>query len=256
LDRDVTLLANAGILLRFGATKLLIDGIHQNALGPFDGLSAGVLADLLEGVNPSFRDIDYLLFTHCHGDHFSAGLVEEYLRRYSVKGVMMPDRQTWPYPSLREIVGLRADRHWWLALPLEKRMDAQLTDELTVTVFCSIHAGEEYRDIENFCYLLRYRGCNVLVMGDSEYNPLYFSKTLAGERIDVLFVNPLFLCLLSGRKVIKALNPGRVIVYHLPFEDKDGMIGMRKRAANDAEQYKETLPPIELLGNELQKIAF
>jgi hypothetical protein len=74
--------------------------------------------------------------------------------------------------------------------------------------------------------------------------------------IDVLFVNPLFLRLLSGRKVIKALNPKRVIVYHFPFEDKDGRFKMRERAAKDVAQYKDTLPPVEFLWNELQEIAF
>jgi len=67
---QITLLANEGIMVQVGRTKFLIDGLHQNDGEFFSGLSQTVRQDLLDGEKPLFQGMDYLLFSHCHYDHF------------------------------------------------------------------------------------------------------------------------------------------------------------------------------------------
>lgn len=253
MNIKVTLLANEGILLQCNGTKLLIDGIHENTTELFSGLSKQVLEDLLEGKKPLFQNIDYIIFTHNHRDHFSAEFTEAFLKKHLVKGFIIPDRQTCQYPSLRETAKLRAEKLWLLDLPLGQLMEIKFTEELSISVFCSLHAGEEYKNLENYCYFLNFNGRKMLIIGDSEYNAQYFIETLNRETIDVLFINPLFLNLISGRKVIKALNPKKVVVYHIPFEGED-KLRFREMVLNDIKKYKNSLPSTEILWNELQEI--
>lgn len=250
----VTLLANEGILLEYKNTKLLIDGIHENTTEMFSGLSKRVLADLLAGNSPLFQNIDYVLFTHCHLDHFIAWCTESFLQTRRIKGLLLPDRQTAELVSLRQTAMRRTEWTWFLDLPLGVRKTIPLTEEISLTVFCSNHAGIQFADIENYCYLFDFAGQKVFIIGDGTYDAAYFARMLEGEKIEAAFVNPLFIKLPEGRAVItQALKPARVIVYHIPFVDRDR--GFRKFVKRDIEKYQDSLPPIDILWDELQEIA-
>lgn len=251
---QVTLLANEGILLEYQNTKLLIDGIHNDESGMFSGLSTQVLADLVAGTSPLFRNIDYVLFTHCHPDHFSAWCTEAVLQNRRVKGLFLPDHQTLEFISLRQTALRQADQVWFLDLPLGAKKIVGLAENVSLTVFRSNHAGKQYADIENFCYLLDFAGRKVFIIADAGYDSTYFAQMLVQEKIEVAFVNPLFLNLPEGREVItRALKPARVIVYHIPFVDRD--LGFRRLVKRDIEKYQDILPPIDVLWDELQKIT-
>lgn len=65
-----TFLVNAAVLLEFRGTKLLIDGIYDENGHCFSNLSERQWEKLKAGEG-EFAGIEYLLFTHEHGDHFS-----------------------------------------------------------------------------------------------------------------------------------------------------------------------------------------
>ena len=73
-----TFLVNAAVLLEFRGTKLLIDGIYDENGHCFSNLSERQWEKLKAGEG-EFAGIEYLLFTHEHGDHFSPQRVAEYL---------------------------------------------------------------------------------------------------------------------------------------------------------------------------------
>lgn len=252
---QVTLLANEGILLQSDTLKILIDGIHENNDGEFNGLSKQVLKDLIDGEKLLFQNIDYILYTHCHYDHFSAAATAAYLERHPVKGVLMPDHGTRAFISLRETASRRADSTWLLDLSQGVKNEIKLSEDFTLTVFRSVHAGAEYADVDHFCYLLNFGGRKLFIIGDSEYNSGYFSQMLAGEAIDAAFVNPLFLNKHDGREVLsQALKPKKLIIYHIPFEGHD-KFGFRKLVIQDVKKYRESMPDILVLWNELQSIS-
>ncbi len=251
----ITLLANEGIILEFGGTKFLIDGLHENLEGVFSGLSQSVLDDLMCGEKPLFQNIEYILYTHCHYDHFSAPLTELFLKQHPVKGLLMPDRQTDQYAALRDIAQHRADRLWLLDLPIGEKQDIRLRADLSLTVFRSFHAGKQYLDVENFCYVLNLDGRKLLIIADAAEDAEYFSKMLAGEEIEIALVNPMFVNRFGGRKVInEAIRPEKLIVYHIPFADR-GEHGFRKIVPHDVKKYQGILPPITVLWDELQEIT-
>jgi L-ascorbate metabolism protein UlaG (beta-lactamase superfamily) len=250
----VTLLANEGILLQDTNTKLLIDGIHTKHSGEFSGLSAQVLADLLAGQKTLYQNIAYLLFTHHHEDHFSSVYTEKFLKGHRLKGVVIPEYQVQESPSLKEVAEQQSERVYFPALSFGEKMTIKFTETLSIVVFCAMHAGEEFRDVANYCYLISLQGKKIFIIGDSDYDATYFSEMLAGEPVDVLFVNPMFIRLQTGRKVIEAINPRKLIVYHIPFEGEDSL-QFRRMVPKDLIRHEGDFPPAEILWDELQTLV-
>ncbi len=90
-----TFLVNAAVLLEFRGTKLLIDGIYDENGHCFSNLSERQWEKLKAGEG-EFAGIEYLLFTHEHGDHFSPQRVAEYLEYRQPKAIFMP-RDGWGF---------------------------------------------------------------------------------------------------------------------------------------------------------------
>ena len=86
-----TFLVNAAVLLEFRGTKLLIDGIYDENGHCFSNLSERQWEKLKAGEG-EFAGIEYLLFTHEHGDHFSPQRVAEYLEYRQPKAMNMAIR--------------------------------------------------------------------------------------------------------------------------------------------------------------------
>lgn len=86
----VTLLANAGVLLQYRGTSLLLDGVFGKNGNPFSVLPGGCWDALLRE-DPPFERLDYLLFSHHHPDHFAPRMVQELLEHRAVKGLFYPE---------------------------------------------------------------------------------------------------------------------------------------------------------------------
>ena len=78
---DVTYIANEGFLIQAAGKKVLIDALFErgapNYLTPSPELLDHIATD--KGL---FADIDLLLVTHVHGDHFNPAMVLRYLRSH------------------------------------------------------------------------------------------------------------------------------------------------------------------------------
>lgn len=71
---EITVAANAGVMIRAGNTVILADVLEDAGPYPFDRLPDSVLSQMAEGENP-WRNAQYLIFTHEHPDHFAPDLV-------------------------------------------------------------------------------------------------------------------------------------------------------------------------------------
>ncbi len=73
----VTFVGNAGFLIEIGGKKILIDAIFRGFEG--DYLLPQDVQDALINARPPFNDVDLILVTHNHGDHFDAPMVRRHL---------------------------------------------------------------------------------------------------------------------------------------------------------------------------------
>lgn len=242
----VTLLANAGVLLQYRGTSLLLDGVFGKNGNPFSVLPGGCWDALLRE-EPPFERLDYLLFSHYHPDHFAPRMVQELLEHRAVKGLFYPE------DSAPEVRGL-SDwlRQWGVpCVLLSRRTDRaaiQIEPDISVQAFMVPHLGEEYRDVPHVCYLLRFDERRVLFTADSDYLHEGFLR-LAGTPLDAVFLNPLFYQAYYDRRLFHGhFDTETLCVYHVPFREDDrmhmrDMAWRMPRAA--AEEHLRVLPLTE-----------
>ena len=94
-----TYLANEGVLIARGETKILFDPLFDNAFGQYQLLPRDMEKKLLAGDAP-FDGVDAVFVSHAHGDHFSSALMLAYLRAQT--GVTL-------YAPMQAVTALRRD---------------------------------------------------------------------------------------------------------------------------------------------------
>ena len=72
-------LLNSAVLVEYGEKKLLVDGIISDRQN-FDMMDGRLQHDLMNGEG-EFKGLRYVLFTHCHGDHFSNSKTRRFLEK-------------------------------------------------------------------------------------------------------------------------------------------------------------------------------
>lgn len=226
----VTLVANAGVLLEYRGTTLLLDGIYGAEGHPFSNLGADVWGKLLEG-KPPFETIDYLLFSHAHPDHFSPRMTEEYLRRRGAKGVFLPNTRSVRESGLPEVLKEKNIP----AVLLSHQTDHavfHIEPHITVRAFTTLHLDEKYRHVHHFCYLISFDEKHVLFTADVDYIHEDLSQVKRFP-LRAAFVNPLFFSELRRRRFFRGeLKAETICIYHVPFSGEDQM-GMRPTLASN-----------------------
>jgi len=229
----LTLVASAGVLIEYNESRILIDGIFRHDICGLSNIPDQLLNEILKGQG-RYKDIDYLLFSHWHADHFSSELTNEYIRNNRVKHIFLPEVDA----HQRKHLYASEQLYTTLNLPLGSSCTFRLEDEIAVTAFPTIHMGKQYQSVINYCYLLALGQKNVLFTADADYVASYYEKTLEGICIDTAFVNPLFFTSKAGRDVLdKIIKPCNVGIYHIPFKEDD-RFGYQRMVKKDIEKYK------------------
>lgn len=230
---DITLLspANAAVLLTWRGRKLLIDGLYHFDETPFSNLTAESAQRLWAGL-PPYDDIDYLLFTHGHPDHFSASLTADYLERHRVRGVLLPPLHEAEQARLRAVSAVRDIP--CVTLPAGSRVTLRPEADLCVEAIPTRHLDPLYRDVPHFVLLVTLGGDRLLFTGDMDYT----CETLAGlPPLRAAFVNPLFFGALANRRFFRGeLQTDTLVVHHVPFA-ADDCFQMRRQLERDAARW-------------------
>lgn len=223
------LIANAGILLEYRDTKILVDGLYRVTDNPFSDIPPDVLRRLLDG-EPPYDGVDWLLFTHRHSDHFSAELALEYARRRRPRGLLLPPGDWEAQSRLRaRLAELRVP----CALPGGGE-ERTLAPGVTVRSLLTRHLDRQYWEVPHACLLLTLGEKRVLFTADADYT----LETFPGlPPLDAVFVNPLFFRALRAGRFFRGSLPAKAVcVYHIPFpEDDRGR--MRPALKRDVERW-------------------
>ena len=76
----IVYISNAAILLQYRGVKVLIDGLYRDTSGYFSQLPDAVWESMQQGMG-EISNVDYLMFTHSHADHFYEPYVSKYLQK-------------------------------------------------------------------------------------------------------------------------------------------------------------------------------
>lgn len=199
----VCFLANAGIFVHYGRKNLLIDGL-QHGPSRFSGMSDKQIRELINGEG-MFSQIDVMLATHEHPDHYNPVLTRRLLRNHPETVFLGPVRPEGQHAGV-----------------LDQPEGYAIMPGMDIHFLQVRHEGDEYRDVVNYAYDVRFDGFEFVVLGDAALTADNLARVADDRTVNALFVNFPFVTLRAGRAQLKKnLKSERLFVYHLPFEADD-----------------------------------
>lgn len=189
-DVEITFIANCGFLIVSGDTKILVDAPCRNY--PLNGgyLFSEETMELMENGEPPFDEVDLVLITHIHGDHFDAEAVGKHLENnphavfVSTSSAAKEVKRASPNFERKQERVIAVD-------PKEGERILLTANRIDVEVL-NLHHGEN--PTQNNGYLFTVGGVKMLHTGD--FAGQYFrakNYQLPSEGIDIAFVPHLFL---------------------------------------------------------------
>jgi L-ascorbate metabolism protein UlaG (beta-lactamase superfamily) len=212
---QITYIANEGFLISGGNKKILIDALFKskNYTCPSDSLVSKILNNSAPADN-----INYLLVTHAHPDHFSEKLTTEFLLK-NPKVRFISTRE-----SCSKLI--EAGYNGTQIIPCNPEFGEikeinEITDSIfSVTAFRLNHGGSP--DIDNLAYIIRINDFAIMHMGDAFvlHNEEYIKKiNWDNYKIDVLFVGYMDINQFVLDILDKTIKPKTIIMMHIHEDD-------------------------------------
>ena len=230
----VRYIANEGVLIASGGKQILVDGLHREYKRDYL-FPPPEMRELLENARAPYDKINVLLVSHIHLDHFHPESIGLYLKN-NPKTVFASSGQ-----AVDEVAKKFADNekirsqikpvtHEW-----KKSVDMNL-DGVKIKFLGLHHAGERFKDIENFGHVIEVGGKKLLHIGDADMTAENFSVfNLSQEKIDIAFIPYWFLISPEGRAFVKEqFNPKQIIAVHIPPADAEEVIKQLKKDLPEA----------------------
>ena len=227
---EVTYIANEGFLIEVGSRKLLIDAIFDDKSIAYAPVPDEKTRGLITTSKSPFDDIDLVLVTHSHRDHFSVVPMLEHLKG-NPTGVMIGPPQA--LDSLRavepglESSGITARE---VDLGLFESVDLEVKG-IHVRAIRLRHSaymekdektGEEFNrheGVENLAYVIDVDGITMLHVGDavlSQNLEFFEGGGFQKSKIDIVFLE--FFDWSDETKAVldRWMTPDHVVFMHLP----------------------------------------
>jgi len=219
---DVTYVTNEGFLVQAAGKKVLIDSLFDTGFNAFLIPSPQLLEQLTAAQGP-FADVDLVLVTHPHGDHFNAKLVAAHLRN-NPRCRLVAHTQT--VDQLRKEGNYSRIRDRIHEVNGELGSRERITLEgIDVDVLCVAH-GAYYKDgrnvhsqIRNLAFVVNLGGTRFLHVGDAtlEDNAAHFNAFPFDQTpIDLLFLGSDDRSQATQRLIADRIKPGRIVAMHIP----------------------------------------
>lgn len=171
----LTHIANMGVMVTCGDTKILIDALFDDPNPDYRAPSREVMEKIMKSQAP-FEGVVLALVTHNHTDHFAAGVAVRFLEA-STGAVLVA-----PPDAIAEMQ--RAAGSGWAkiaprAIPLNIKLNGKETRSLagvSVTAFRTLHSGRREPPI-NFMYLIDVGGRRIFHEGDSTGDEAAYARS-------------------------------------------------------------------------------
>jgi L-ascorbate metabolism protein UlaG (beta-lactamase superfamily) len=230
----LTYVANEGVLVSSGDSKVLIDALFDKPNPDYRAPSPDVLDKIMKGEAP-FDGVDVALVTHNHPDHFDAPLAARYMATARATLMVAPAdavadmRKQAEWPKIeRRIVALE------LAVGRTAKMDLK---GVRLTAFRTLHSGDRESPM-NLMYLVELDGWRVFHEGDPTGRCDAFGDFGAGSApIDLALVHFWYaLDPMCARFFQETVKPDHIALMHLPIRlegDAPGKIDRVKASYKD-----------------------
>lgn len=218
-DVTITKLANAGVVLTSGETRVMIDGMVVEPYSVYGSLPPEAIPSFNQAL-AEFADIDLALVSHRHHEHNQPQFACDF---------MQASGETVLYTSA-QVIGLMREkcRQFMTTSPRVHEIDPQYGQSVLieaadarVTVFPLSHGTRKDARIQNYGHLVEMGGASVLHIGDAAMNPEDFERAgLARRKIDVALIPFLYFQPGPGSDLVKRyLDAPLKIAVHIPPDE-------------------------------------
>lgn len=214
----VTYIANEGVMIEAGDDKILIDGLHRKYLDEY-AYPPDDLREQMETAKGEFKDIDLLLFSHIHGDHFSVESARRHLLNNS-EAVLATSPQI--VDAVRKDFGELSKIEARIEpIPWEWKTEHTYGKQVKIRFLGLSHGTGRHATIQNFGHVIEAGGLKFLHLGDADMSDENFDVfDLEKAGIDVAFIPYWYLLSERGRELVdRQFNPKRIIAVHVDVNE-------------------------------------
>ena len=256
-DSYAQYLANAGVLVVHGETKIAFDPIFRSSFGSYLLLSEELERSLFAG-EPPFDGLDAVFISHHHGDHFSPKDVLRLMTVYDELKLFAPKQavdairrihRTQDTPAGGNVFG----RVQPIDLDYEDEPLSLQTEDILVEAVRIPHSGWPTRmqDVENIAFRVSLEGSITAAhLGDADVRDEHFDHDAgywARRPLDVAFPPYWYLQSEDGRAILSnRLDPALTVGVHVPKQFSDDERETLTRSQEGISLFTEPLERREL----------
>ena len=248
LQADITLvqLANEGVIVSDGETRIMIDGFVVEPYSVYGGLPERV-APQFDQVTGAFAGIDIAVASHRHHDHNQPRFACAFLQ--SSNGTQ--------FYSGSQVIGLMREkcRSFVTGSPRIHELSPQYGQpenirhgDVGIRVFPLSHGTRKYAKIQNYGHLIEMGGMTILHIGDAAMDPTDFSRAGIDQiSLDIALIPFWYFQPGPGAAVIdQYLDARHKVAVHIPPDEMQEVL-----------QYlRADFPEVIVLENALDEMSF
>ena len=248
LQADITLtkLANEGVVITSGDTRVMVDGMVVEPYSVYGSLPPEAVPSFMKAL-AEFAGIDLALVSHRHHEHNQPDFACAF---------MQASAATELYTS-EQVIGLMREkcRTFMTTSPRVHEIDPQYGAPAVieipgarVTVFPLSHGTRKEALIQNFGHLVEIGGMTVLHVGDAAMDPDEFERAgLAQRKLDVALIPFLYFQPGPGTEFIdRYMNATVKIATHIPPDELEEVKSFMA----------ESFPRVLIMEKPLERVRF
>jgi L-ascorbate metabolism protein UlaG (beta-lactamase superfamily) len=216
---EVTYVANEGVLIAAGSTQVLIDGLHRQYRAAYPFLPEPY-RERIETAQPPFDDVDLILVSHMHLDHFHPDAIVRHLQHNATAALVSSQQVVGEIEKAADFTSVRS-RVTTITPPLKGRVST-LVGGISVELLGVGHGAGRHATIQNLAHIVSIGGKKLLHVGDAstEDASIFAAFRLAEANIDVAFLPAWFLTSDDGAAIVRQhIRPRQIAAVHMAAGD-------------------------------------
>lgn len=228
-----TQVVNAGLLIEKTDAKILIDGIHSEKTYEWSTVDKNLMDYIIYGKD-KFKDINYLLFTHQHSDHFNLEKTLEYIKNNKVEKLVVTKLNYTNNTLINSDILEELNTDYYEVYTIN-------SNDIIIRCIKTKHLSHERFGIEHYAFIISINNKNILYLGDADYTKLELIGILKKFDIDIIVAPFIITASRPGRNFIRIIAPDLLILNHLPNKDDD-KFNYRKMVEKNIAEHLIELP--------------
>lgn len=228
---EITYIANDGFLIQASNRKILIDALFGNFESDWCAVPSSEIIEKMETSAPPFDQIDLLLISHSHFDHFNPEIVMKHLETNKVGILICPEQVRLELEKDKRFNKLSA-RVREITPKLETGNQSINVMGLSIQVWMLKHGAyyieneetkkkyNKHKNVQNLGFTIEVKHQKIFHGGDWAYDGKgRKTNPLEQEKIDVAFLSLGAYLRLYGphrRMIDESKKPENIVLMHIP----------------------------------------